>query len=326
MGCVLVNFGGPRSLEEIRPFLEELLTDPDVIRTRLPLVLQRWLFRRVARKRSGVVRHDYERIGGRSPIYFDTEVLADRVAQDLGKRVVTFHRYLPATHAESLEKIEAMEERVIQIVPLFPQFSYSTTGSIARFFAKNLSKSTVQKLRWVKSYPAHPLYVAAFQAKIRGVLEKEGFAEEETCLIFSAHGVPVSFIETGDVYQSECELSFQAILGGFPKALGLLAYQSKFGRGEWLRPYTNEVCEELEKWCAGRKKIVFVPLSFTTDHLETLFEIEDLYVGRAKEKGFHAVRCPALNLDSAWSKALVALFRETNLCSNSMLLSSCRLS
>src|SRR5579872_6090218 len=123
---ILVNFGGPRSLDEIPFFLEELLTDRDLIHTRWPDWAHKFLFRRVARKRSRTVCHDYETIGGKSPIFFDTERIADLLTSE-NSPVLTFHRYLPATHAESLKKISDLVQtaKEIRVLPLFPQFSYT---------------------------------------------------------------------------------------------------------------------------------------------------------------------------------------------------------
>jgi ferrochelatase len=311
---LLVNFGGPRHLAEIEEFLRELLCDRDVIRTRFPTFLHNWLFSRIARKRALAIRHDYQLIGGRSPIFFDTEDLA----RELG--ALTFHRYLPATHEDSLRQIEASQAPEIRVLPLFPQFTYATTGSIARFFAKHLSRKTETKLRWIKSYPAHPAFVEAFQRKIREFLARSHFAEEETILLFSAHGVPQIFIDRGDPYQAECEDSYRAISAAFPNALSRLAYQSKFGRGEWLRPSTNEVCEKILDWHQGRKNIVFVPLTFPSDHIETLFEVEYQYLPLIRAHNLNAYRCPALNRESYWIEAVKILLQETELHDNKALI------
>lgn len=317
---LLINFGGPRDLKEVRSFLTELLTDNDVIRTRLPRPLQNWLFRRIAKKRSAKIQKDYELIGGKSPIYFDTESLAKSLSIKLQAPLLTFHRYLPSTHAHSLRQIEASKAQEIRVLPLFPQFCYATTGSIARFLSKNLSKPALTKLRWIKSYPAHPSFIAAYQQRISVFLKSQKLKEEETSLLFSAHGVPRSFIETGDVYQLECELSFKAISSAFPLSLNKLSYQSKFGPGEWLRPYTDETVENITEWNQNRKNIVIVPLSFTSDHIETLFEIEQLYLPPIRKQGFQAFRCPSLNLEPYWIDALADILQETNLCSSQMLI------
>ncbi len=315
MTYLLVNFGGPRDLEEVSPFLVALLSDPDVIRTKLPRFAQNWLFGRIARKRALKVRKDYEEIGGRSPIYFDTEELAKALSSKLGAPVLTFHRYLAATHDEALQRIEAIQDPEIRVIPLFPQFSYATTGSIARLFEKRLKPQTVRKLRWIKSYAGHPAFIHAYTRRIRDFLVQKQLPEEETTLLYSAHGVPLSFIATGDLYESECQLSFRQMRKEFVRSPAQLAYQSKFGPEEWLRPYTDELCQQIEA-----KQVVIVPLSFTSDHIETLFEIEKLYVTAIAARGIPTYRCPALNLEPYWVDALAEIAQEHNLVSNPMLI------
>lgn len=306
---LLVNFGGPRTLEEIPSFLTELLLDPDVVETKLPGFIHRWLFKRIARKRAKSIAIDYEKIGGRSPIFFDTEALGEKLRPNLDGPLLTFHRYLPATHLASLRAIEECKASEIHVVPLFPQYSHSTTGSIARFFHTHLSSTTERKLRWLPSYPDHPGFVRAFQNRIGNFLKGKNIPEEDLILLFSAHGLPLVFVERGDPYRKECERSFEAIRAAFPKALSRLSFQSKFGRGEWLRPYTNEVCEEIDSWKEGRSHVAVVPLSFTSDHIETLFEIEELYLSTLKEKGVSPHRVPALNLDPEWIEVVQQLFQ-----------------
>ncbi len=310
---LLVNFGGPRDLEEIPIFLKELLCDRDLIRTRFPAFFHHWLFGRIARKRSLKVREDYIKIGGKSPIYSDTETLKARMKEKLGKNVFTFHRYLPQTHKAAFEEIKTA--RSLLVLPLFPQFCYATTGSIARILAP-FEKS----LCWIKSYADHPAFIAAYQKRIRNFLNESKIQESETLLLFSAHGVPKQFIEEGDPYEKECKASFEGVMKGFPKAVGLLSYQSKFGKEEWLRPYTNEVCEEILKRHGGQKNVVFVPISFTSDHIETLFEIEKLYLPMIEKNGLRAYRCPALNLEPYWIDALAEIAKGPHLESNRSLI------
>ena len=313
MNTLLVNFGGPRYKQEIAPFLTELLQDRDVIRTRLPRFLHNWIFARVARKRAVKIAHDYDLIGGRSPIYFDTEAIADSLRAKTGNEVITFHRYLPATHAMSLRKVEACKSDSILVLPLFPQYCSATTGSIARFLSTYLSPAAQKKLRWIRSYADHPAFIASYQRRIRDTLAGLKLKEEETALLFSAHGVPQSFIDTGDIYQAECERSFEAVKKAFPKALCRLSYQSKFGPGEWIRPYTDESCQKAPNWIQGRPNIVVVPLSFTSDHIETLFEIEHLYLPMLRANGLSAHRCPALNREPYWLEALTTILQNVAL-------------
>jgi ferrochelatase len=307
MAVVLANFGGPRSLEEVEEFLVELLSDQEVLRTPFPAWIHRLLFKRVARKRSRSVREDYALIGGRSPIFEDTESLALLLE---GFEVVTFHRYLPKTHPLFLERMEQISSERITVFPCFPQFSYATTGSMALWFQRHLPSSVVERLDWIRSYPSHPLYIAAMCQVLREFLEKNHLKEEEVLLLFSAHGLPQQFIDTGDSYQRECEQSFAAICAHFPNALVQLSYQSQFGKDPWIQPYTKEVCQKIS---LERRHVVVIPLSFTSDHIETLYEVEHLYLPLIRASGLFAYRCPALNLREEWVEAIASLIREKSL-------------
>ncbi|MBI5272990.1 MAG: ferrochelatase [Chlamydiia bacterium] len=317
---LLINFGGPRHLTEIEPFLVELLTDRDVIRTPFPVWLHNLIFKRTARKRARAIQHDYVRIGGYSPIFSDTESLGAILSKRLQRKVITFHRYLPATHAFSLQQIERCMGPDIQVFPLFPQFCYATTGSIARFFQEHLSSKSCGLLRWIASYAAHPAFIQAHYKTLKRFLDFHQLSESDTVLLFSAHGVPRLFIDTGDNYESECIQTFTACMHYFPTALGRLCYQSKFGKGEWLRPSTEEASQDILQWHERRKNVVFVPITFTSDHIETLFEIESQYVPLIKAKHLNAYRCPALNLSPHWIEAIGQILQKTNFHSTTSLI------
>lgn len=318
---LLVNFGGPRNLEEIEEFLIELLTDQEVIRTSFPAFFHRLLFTYVAKKRSKKIAPDYAAIGGRSPIYDDTEAIAAAVSKKLGTEVHTFHRYLPKTHEEFIEKMQDLRgvDR-IRVFPMFPQFSYATTGSMALWFSKYLPSEIVAKMQWISSFASHPSYIAALQRCLRDFLRDNKLAEEEIVLLCSAHGLPQRFICTGDVYQQQCQQTFEQLARHFPGALSVLSFQSQFGKEEWIRPYTAEVCANIADWAQGRKEVVVVPLSFVSDHIETLYEIEEIYVSSIRKNGLKAYRCPALNLRSDWMEAIVELFQTGEGASNASLL------
>ncbi len=307
---LVINFGGPRDLDEVPDFLEALLTDKDVIRTPLPGFLQDLFFKKIARKRSVRVAKDYGMIGGKSPIFEDTEWVGSSLGEAMQLPTICFHRYLRKTHKAFIEKISLLDAEEILVFPLFPQFSYATTGSIARWFCKNLSSSICKKLRWIPSYPTHEKYVEAFTQNTKEFLAEKKLKEEETVLLFSAHGLPESFIKEGDPYQKECEASFQKISSHFPKASSLLSYQSKFGRAQWITPSTIDMCNQVKNWIGEKKHIVFLPLSFTSDHIETLFEIEQEYLAPLKEAGYSAHRCPALGRREDWVQAMKSILSE----------------
>jgi protoporphyrin/coproporphyrin ferrochelatase len=319
---LLVNFGGPRSMEEIPSFLTSLLTDVDVIRTPFPRFFEKWFFKKIALQRAQKIAHDYELIGGKSPIFGDTEALAQEIRSRLNLRVITFHRYLTAPHAESLRQIRECSSEELIVFPLYPQFSYATTGSIARFFHENLDSQVVSKMRWIKSYPMQENYISSMQRCIAEYLQQQRLEEKDVVLFFSAHGLPQEFVDEGDPYERECHRSFDAIRKKFPDAYSLLAFQSKFGAGEWLRPYTSELCDRPQTWCHGKRNVVFVPLSFTSDHIETLFEIEYQYLPAIRANGLEAFRCPAMNLREDWIQGILEILKEKNYAKNESLLRS----
>lgn len=316
---IIANFGGPRNIPEITPFLVSLLTDPDVIRTPLPRPLHYAFFKRQAIQRAKDVKHQYEAIGGRSPIFEDTEAVAAQLNDRLDGPALAFHRYLPATHGSFLARLAKIPCDEIRVFPMYPQFSYATTGSVARWFNENLPRETENKLRWIKSYPAHPAYILTMQNAIRSFMRRHSLEVRKTLLLFSAHGIPKTFVATGDIYKDECELSVSRIMAAFPEALGVLSYQSKFGKGEWLKPYTLDVSEQIDAYRQNRESIIFVPVSFTSDHLETLFEVEHEYMSVIREKGIHVYRLPALNRNPDWIAAIATILQEENCTNNRML-------
>jgi ferrochelatase len=317
-GLLLVNFGGPRSLEEIKPFLVALLTDEDLIWPSLPSFLHRLLFTWIAKKRAKQVVHDYAAIGGRSPIFEDTERIAETIRSIWDGPVLTFHRYLPMTHQKFLAEVDGLSNcDKIHVFPMFPQFSYTTTGSIARWFAKHFSTLTLSKLHWIKSYADHSGFSSPFQEVIQKCLDDHQIAQEEVFLLFSAHGLPKRYISAGDPYQEECEQSFRQISSAFPRAAHQLAYQSLFGKEEWLRPYTVEYCKGFS---GSQRNVIVVPLSFTSDHIETLFEIEQQHLPLLRQKGINAMRCPALNLKESWIDGMMSILKTSDRYSNDQLI------
>ncbi len=308
---IIANFGGPRNPSEIAPFLQELLTDPEVIRTSLPSFLQKLLFSFIAKKRAKTVSKEYQKMGGKSPLFADTEKIGLLLEELLKEKVLCFHRYLPATHAAFFEAVKTRNPEEIIVFPMFAQFSYTTTGSIAKLFYRKISPK--EKVKWVFSYALHEGFIKNFVQNIQEAMERVGFLEEKTLLLFSCHGLPEEYVMQGDPYQKQCEESQQKILSFFPKAIGKIAYQSQFGKKKWIEPYTQEVCENITNYSQGRDNVLIIPLSFTSDHLETLVEIEDMYLPLIQKNGLKAFRCPALNTEKRWVHAIVQILQESPL-------------
>ncbi|MCH9633247.1 MAG: Ferrochelatase [Chlamydiae bacterium] len=307
---VIVNFGGPRNLDEIPAFLKSLLTDQDVVRTPFPSLIHNYLFSRVAKKRSKKVALDYQMIGGKSPIYEDTQAVAKQLQNYVPYPIYTFHRYLPETHSNFMREIIEADIDEWKIFPMFPQFSYATSGSIARWFSKKLPSHITNNMFWLKSYPCQKPFIDLFTKRIRNYMTESHILEKDWLLFFSAHGLPKKFVEEGDPYQRECELSYNAIVKNFPKCKSLLAYQSKFGPGQWLKPYTIDICKNIKQISESKKNVLFVPLAFTSDHIETLFEIETEYMPVIKDMGLNAYRLQAFNDKPDWIKAIFDLLSE----------------
>lgn len=298
---LLVNFGGPRSLQEVEPFLTELLTDQEVIRTPWPHFFHRFIFSKVAKKRAPILCKHYALIGGKSPIYEDTEFLKNELSRKLLCPVLTFHRYLTETHKETFLNIENTE--ISKVLPLFPHFSYATTGSLQTLFRKKLKK----KLDWIESYYDDHGYIALWIKKIKNFLLENNLNERETLLLFSAHSLPLDFIKRGDPYLIQIEDNFRKISAQFPATESHLAFQSRFGRGKWLEPDTGIFCRKLE---SQRKNVVFIPISFTSDHIETLYEIDYLYFPLIEKKGMRPFRIPAFNRDPEWVNVLLDIIEK----------------
>jgi ferrochelatase len=326
-GLVIVNFGGPRSLNEVRSFLEELLCDRDVVRSYLPQKLHNLLFKAIAYFRTKKIQKEYEHIGSKSPIWADTEWVAEAMRPHFSGPVITFHRYLKQTHTDFLDAIKRMHglDEII-IFPLFAQFSYATTGSIARWMQTHLESSLLHKLRWIRSYCNHPAFINSYAQKIRDFAVDNNIDFSKTAALVSFHGIPQAFVNKGDCYQKECNSSFEALKKQFPELQFKLSYQSKFGPGQWLQPSTAMISQDPQAW-TDRPNVLIIPLAFTSDHIETLAEIENEYLPPLRKAGLKAWRLEALNRSSHWLEAIKiivdeALERPWGLTPNSMLVAS----
>lgn len=302
IGVLLLNLGGPDSLADVRPFLYNLFSDPEIIR--LPFRwLQKPLAWLIATRRSKTSEANYAQIGGASPLREITEQQAQALQESLAQQGVSAKIYIgmrywhPFTEAALAQiKADGIEELVI--LPLYPQFSISTSGSSFRLIESLWQADPeLQKIRYtiIPSWFNNHGYVQAMVALLRQELDQLPEPNKAT-IFFSAHGVPVSYVtEEGDPYQAEIEACVHLIM----QALGrtnphVLAYQSRVGPVEWLKPYTEEVIPELAT--DGVQELVVVPISFISEHIETLQEIDMEYRELAEESGIHTFRrVPALN-------------------------------
>ncbi|ALF55702.1 ferrochelatase [Nostoc piscinale CENA21] len=317
VGVLLLNLGGPDKLEDVGPFLYNLFSDPEIIR--LPF---RWLQRPlawfIASRRVKTSQENYKQIGGGSPLRRITEAQGEALREqlsDLGKEANIYvgMRYWHPYTEEAIAQLTQDEIDKLVILPLYPQFSISTSGSSFRLLEKLWQEDPkLQNLEYtvIPSWYKQRNYLQAMAELIAQEIDQ--FPNpDDVHIFFSAHGVPKSYVEeAGDPYQQEIEECTYLIMQTLNRPNAhTLAYQSRVGPVEWLQPYTEDALKELG--AQGVKDIVVVPISFVSEHIETLQEIDIEYREIAEEAGIHNFRrAPAPNTHPVFIRALADLVIE----------------
>ena len=304
---VLANLGTPAAptARAVSAYLDEFLTDPRVVR--LPQWLWRPFLRRVILpRRSPVVAKKYASIWmpEGSPLAVHTQRLARAVQARLPQwQVVHAMRYGAPSLADVLRTALAAGARDIRVLPLYPQYSTTTTASVADAIAE--TRAEAARIAMLGDYHAHPAWVRAVADSIRAHWQAEGRGDR---LLFSFHGLPQRVVDGGDPYAAQCEASTVAIA----RELGLervdveLAYQSRFGKGKWLRPSTD--ARLLALAAQGVRTVDVACPGFAADCLETLEEIAELEAGRFRAAGGLALRTiPCLNDSAAHADAIARI-------------------
>jgi ferrochelatase len=302
VGVLLLNLGGPEQLEDVQPFLFNLFSDPEIIRLPFPW-LQRPLAWLISSSRAKQSQENYQQIGGGSPLRRITEQQADALKAALADKGEEAEIYLAMRYwypftEEAVAQIKRDAIEKLVVLPLYPQFSISTSGSSFRLLERLwLEDPDLERIAYtvIPSWYARPGYTQAMADLIAQELDKLD-NPDDAHIFFSAHGVPVSYVEeAGDPYQREIEHCTDLIMRSLNRPNPhTLAYQSRVGPVEWLQPYTEDAIEDLAN--RGVKDLVVVPISFVSEHIETLQEIDIEYRELAETagiQGFH--RVPALN-------------------------------
>ena len=309
LGVLFFNLGGPERLEDVKPFLFNLFSDPEIIRIRNGFLrkLVAWWIATTRRKLS---EGYYAKIGGGSPLRRLTEAQAVALEQSLAAAGIEARVYVgmqcwAPTIEDAARRIAADGIERLVVLPLYPQFSIATTGSALRVFEAELARRGLAKLdrRVIRSWHDDPGYVRALAATIQP--ELAAFPDPAaTHVVYSAHSVPQRYIDEGDPYLEQTQRTYELVeheLGGRHRST--LAFQSKVGPVKWLEPSTNHVIAELGR--AGTKQLLIVPVSFVSDHIETLYEIDILYRHLAEEAGIpHFRRAAALNTSPLFIDAI----------------------
>jgi ferrochelatase len=299
VGIVLFQLGGPDSLQAVEPFLLNLFLDPDIIPMGPLGFLRRPVAKLISSRRSIPVAGKYAEIGRRSPIGLLTERQRARLVQAVSPYIdpvaVTAMRYwhpMTSEAVEGLRKAGPLDE--IVLLPLYPHFSYATTLSSLKEWNRVYGKPNGgPPVRTVGQFYNHPLYIQAVAQRIGSVLRQ--FPDSSRIhLVFSAHGLPMSLVEKGDPYPKQIEETVRLVCEaghqrypGWPRT-HLLCYQSRVGPAKWLQPPLTGTIERLGH--EGVKEMLVVPISFVTEHIETLHEINIEARIEAKKLGIERFR------------------------------------
>jgi ferrochelatase len=280
IGVVLLNLGGPDSLDAVEPFLFNLFSDPDIIDFPLALLFRKRLAKLISSKRHPRIQEQYKQIGGKSPLKDHTlkqaAMLEERLNERIPAKVYVAMRYWKPSTEEALDAIERDGIRKVILLPLYPQFSKATTTSSMKEWETQLAARAGRhevEHELIESYYDFPRYIDAFVERINeGLL---AFSEEKRAgvhLVFSAHGTPMKLVREGDPYSGHIKQTVGAIMrtGGYSHDHSL-CYQSKVGPLKWLTPSTPDTIHELA--AKGVKDMLVIPVAFASDHLETLYEV-----------------------------------------------------
>jgi ferrochelatase len=320
---LLFNLGGPDDLDGVEPFLVNLFSDREIIELPFGAALQPAFARLIAKARGPSVRRNYARIGGGSPQRWITLQQAAALEESLNAarpagaryRVFIAMRYSSPTCETALEAIAEAGIRRIVTLTLFPHYSKATTGSSRRELERILTTPSWRPINFdvthIDRYAGDPAYLDAMAATMRAgwnAIPTERRAR--AVILFSAHGLPQRFIDQGDPYVTEIETTRQGLLDRLrlPNRQ-LLAYQSRTGPVKWLGPGTEETLRALGR--EGVKDVLVMPLSFVSDHIETLYEVDLLFAEVAREAGITGYfRPPALNTSPLFIRALTGLVAD----------------
>jgi ferrochelatase len=313
LAVVLFNLGGPDAPDSVEPFLFNLFNDPAIIGAPGPL---RWLLARIiSRRRRREAARIYEELGGKSPLLENTRAQAQALQTQLGDlasaQVFIAMRYWHPMSEETAEAVKAFAPDEVVLLPLYPQFSSTTTGSSLVEWQRAAAVVGLEApARAVCCYPAEAGLIGEMADLTRAGLAEAAAAGSAPRVLFSAHGLPRRVVAGGDPYQWQVEQTVAAVVA----ALAMddldwsICYQSRVGPLEWIGP---EIGEELERAAADGVAVVVVPVAFVSEHSETLVELDIQFRDRARQLGLPAyVRVPTVSTRRGYIEGLARLIES----------------
>ncbi|KAF9012324.1 hypothetical protein BDQ17DRAFT_1343691 [Cyathus striatus] len=306
----MLNMGGPSTVAETHDFLKNLFSDGDLI----PLPFQRFLAPAIARRRTPQIEKQYADIGGGSPILRYTQLQGNAMAQlldELHPQTAPHKAYVAFRYANPLTQETARQlkhDRVKRAVAFtqYPQYSCSTTGSSLNELYRRGKSGELPDIEWsvIDRWGTHPGFIEAVAQNVEAALQK--FPEEtrnNTVLLFSAHSLPMSVVNRGDPYVLEVSASVSAVMDRLRHSNPYrLVWQSQVGPSAWMGMQTGEALKGLAR--LGKKQVVLIPIAFTSDHIETLYELDLEYGKEARELGMEVHRAESLNDSPVFIRAL----------------------
>lgn len=314
VAVVLLNLGGPDSLAAVEGFLFNLFSDPDIFKLPLARFTQRPFARLISRRRAPEAAHGYAAIGGASPLLANTErqarALQAALPQERFKVFVCMRYWHPLT-AEVVAALKHEGFARVLLLPLYPQYSTTTTGSSFNEFARQCNRlDYAPSVRRIDRWYERPQFIQAIATSIERA--RTTFSEpdpKKITLLFSAHGLPQKIVDAGDPYEREIEATYRAVCARLNWPDTTLCYQSRVGPLKWLMPYTEDTIRQ--KAAGGARQILVYPIAFVSDHIETLFELGMTYAELARALGVREYRVvPALNDDPTLIETLRDLVLE----------------
>ncbi len=281
--AVLITYmGAPSKTEEIKPFLYRLFSDRDLINFGVPPFLQKPLAYLIATFRTPKVKPQYEAIGGGSPLVTNSLEQAELIEKETGLKTFVGMLYSEPLLEKTARDITESGFNRIYHLTLYPQFSYGTVGACIRDVEKLLKGKL--EVKHVKSWTLNPNYIQWIRELLKG--ELSSLNPQETAVLFSAHSLPKYFVEEKkDPYPKEVEATVKEVMKAFPQFNYRISYQSKVGPIEWLEPSTEEELHRIKE--EGFKSVVVFPISFISEHIETLYELDVEYGQVAKDLGLN---------------------------------------
>jgi ferrochelatase len=315
IAIVLFNLGGPDRPEAVRPFLLNLFSDPAILR--VGPILRPILARIIAGRRAGPAGENYAILGGSSPLLGLTRgqgTALEAALPDLDARCFIAMRYWHPMSDEVAREVAAWKPTEVLLLPLYPHFSTTTSGSsLAAWHDAAAKAGLVAPVSTICCYPDDPGYIGAIAALIRQDWDQARAAvppETGLRILFSAHGLPESIVRAGDPYEMQIRTSVAAVLAcmGMPDLDATVCFQSRVTPQKWLSPSTEA---EIERAAHDKVAVLVVPIAFVSDHSETLVELDVEYRELAEKlgvPGYFRARVP--NSDPAFIASLAGLVRR----------------